>query len=69
VDSYDLVNLALRWEKVLGSRVTAELYAKNLFDSEYEVGGFGAAGSVGVANVIHGPPRVVGLSLRIPFGN
>jgi outer membrane receptor protein involved in Fe transport len=52
----------------MGSRVTAELYAQNLFDKNYELGGFGAAGSVGVSNVIHGAPRVVGARLRLPFG-
>ena len=68
VDSYDLVNASARWEHVMGSRVTAELYAQNLFDKNYELGGFGAAGSVGVSNVIHGAPRVVGARLRLPFG-
>jgi iron complex outermembrane receptor protein len=69
VDAYHLVNLSVRLENAFGSKASVEVYAKNLFDKDYEIGGFGAAGSVGVANVIHGAPRVVGVSLRVPFGN
>jgi iron complex outermembrane receptor protein len=68
VAGYDLVNASVRWDKIVGTRLSTEVYAQNLFDKDYEVGGFGAAGSVGVANVIHGAPRVVGLRVRLPFG-
>jgi iron complex outermembrane receptor protein len=68
VESYHLFNAGLRWENIRGSGISAELYVQNVFDTEYNRGGFSVYTSVGVAHVYRGPPRVVGLSVRVPFG-
>ena len=68
VEGYHLFNAALRWENIRGSGISAELYAQNLFDNEYNRGGFSVYTSVGSANVVRGEPRVIGLSVRVPFG-
>ncbi len=68
VDSYHLFNASARWDNISGSGISAELYAENLFDKKYDRGGFSVYNSLGTANVIHGAPRVVGVSIRVPFG-
>jgi iron complex outermembrane recepter protein len=68
VESYNLFNASLRWQNIHGTGITAELYARNLLDEEYNRGGFSVYTSVGTANVIRGDPRVIGVSIRVPFG-
>ncbi|MDB5575558.1 MAG: hypothetical protein JWR80_734 [Bradyrhizobium sp.] len=65
---YDIANATLRWDHVLGGRLSASVFVNNLFDSDYDVGGFSLATTLGVAEVMRGAPRVVGLSLHLPFG-
>lgn len=68
VESYHLFNAAIRWDNISGTGISAELFAQNLFDKEYSRGGFSVYTSVGVAYVNRGDPRVIGVSLRVPFG-
>ncbi|HTU13110.1 MAG TPA: TonB-dependent receptor [Allosphingosinicella sp.] len=68
VEGYHLFNASLRWENIRGTGMSAELYARNLFDTDYNRGGFSVYTSIGAANVVRGDPRVIGVSLRVPFG-
>jgi iron complex outermembrane receptor protein len=67
-DASTVVNASISWEKVLGTGITATLYAKNLFNQKYITSGLLLTTSLDVSDVYHGDPRVVGLSLNVPFG-
>ena len=51
-----------------GATLRLTLRVENAFDEEYNAGGFGVYTSLGVANFVRGAPRVVGASVRVPFG-
>jgi iron complex outermembrane receptor protein len=67
-EGYSIFNASLRWDNIRGTGISAELYARNLFDKEYNRGGFSVYTSIGTANVVRGDPRVIGVSVRVPFG-
>ena len=64
---YALVNLRLSWSNILGSRVTAALYARNLFDKGYYTGGLPIANAVGTNSASPGRPRTFGGEIRFDF--
>ena len=68
-DSSTVVNASLAWEKLLGSRVTGTLYVKNLTDEKYILGGLQLNSSLDIGSVYHSAPRVIGVAMRIPFGD
>jgi len=68
IESFDVWNASLRLEKAFGTRMSLELFAKNLFDKSYGSGGFSST-ALGFAVKTLGEPRVVGVGLRIPFGD
>jgi len=68
VSANTVVDASLAWHDPLGTRMTATLYAKNLFDTNYETGGVPLAAALEVNAIFHGAPRVIGLSLNVPFG-
>ncbi|HEX7947929.1 MAG TPA: TonB-dependent receptor, partial [Phenylobacterium sp.] len=51
IPSYELVNARAAWTDVLGTRVTAAIFAKNLFDKTYYLGGIGLGTSPGYNSV------------------
>jgi MFS family permease len=65
---YGVVNAAFRWNKLLGMGMSAEIYADNLLNKNYQIGGFGILTALGVAIEQRGAPRVIGVSLNVPFG-
>lgn len=62
-----VVDGSLVWDRAMGSRVTATLYAKNLFDAKYETGGLLLTSALDVSATYHAPPRVIGISLSVPL--
>lgn len=69
IDAYDLFNAAINWNGVLGSQADLQFYVKNIGDTRAQMGGQSQAGSLGVSSVYYAPPRVFGVSLRVPFGD
>jgi iron complex outermembrane receptor protein len=64
---YALVNARLTWSDVLGSKLDASVFARNLFNKRYLLGG-NAAAAGGSTNVVNpGTPRIVGGELRYSF--
>ncbi|MBL4827587.1 MAG: TonB-dependent receptor plug domain-containing protein [Spongiibacteraceae bacterium] len=65
--SYELVNARLSWKDVLGSKFSAAIYAKNLTDEEYFVGGMTLAAALGHNAAAVGEPRTYGMELFYQF--
>jgi iron complex outermembrane receptor protein len=64
---YALVNTRLTWSNILGSEVTGALFAKNLLDKAYFVGGMTLASALGHNAAAVGEPRTYGLELSVKF--
>jgi iron complex outermembrane receptor protein len=67
-DANLLVDSSLVWNNPMGKRMTATLYVKNMFNAHYIVGGTALGAALEINNAFHGAPRVVGVSLNVPFG-
>lgn len=67
IKGYHTVALRLGWEEIMGSKVSAAIYAKNLFNKKYYQAGYveGAAG--GFNTVIPGEPQMIGAELSAKF--
>jgi len=64
---YMLVNARLTWSEIMGSGLSASLFARNLFNEKYWSGG-NAAAAGGNTNVVNpGLPRIWGGELRYQF--
>jgi len=64
---YKLVNLRLTLSEIMGTKLQASLFARNLFNERYYLGG-NAASSGGNTNVVNpGTPRMIGGELRYDF--
>jgi iron complex outermembrane receptor protein len=69
IPSYDLLNLNVSWDGVLGSPVDLSLFATNVTDEEYIVANNNSLlESVGFRNVVTGEPQMYGMRLRYNFG-
>jgi iron complex outermembrane receptor protein len=62
-----LVNANINWDNLLGSKLSASIYVKNLFDTHYISSGLLLTSALDVSQVQHGAPRVVGAMLRLNF--
>jgi iron complex outermembrane recepter protein len=67
IAGYMLLNMRAEWNNAFGSAVSASLYASNLTDKNYEVGGFPLGAVVGANSTLPGTPRVFGLELGVKF--
>jgi iron complex outermembrane receptor protein len=65
--AYAVANARIDWQDIGGSPVTLGLYARNLFNAEYAVGGANTATSAGFASVFYGEPRMYGIQGRVKF--
>lgn len=68
IPSYELLNLNLNWNGILGSRVDASLFATNLLEEEYWTFVSGQYTTTGFEPRVLGQPRMYGLRLRYRFG-
>jgi iron complex outermembrane receptor protein len=64
---YALVNARLSWSDILGSRITAAAFVKNIFEAEYYAGGVPTSAVFGTNSVSPGQPRTAGVELRLNF--
>jgi len=65
--SYHLVNARLTWSGIMGSKVDASIFARNLFNEKYFIGG-NAGQSGGLPNSVNsGRPRFWGGEVRVGF--
>ena len=64
---YALVNARLGWDNMLGHGVSADVFAKNLFDKAYFTGGIPLGASLGVNSASVGEPRTYGVELTAKF--
>jgi len=64
---YALVNGRISWANIMGSRITASFYVRNLFNKEYFGGGNGSGPGSGSNSAVPGVPRMFGGELGIKF--
>lgn len=67
--SYSLFDLRLDWSNVAGWPVDASLFATNVTDAVYKIGGFPVYNDVGFSSAIYGEPRMFGIRLKYRFGD
>jgi iron complex outermembrane receptor protein len=65
--SYQLLNMRYEWQDILESNVNFAVFARNLLDEKYYVGGSAAGASFGMNAVALGRPRMWGAELRVNF--
>lgn len=63
------LNLSLEWERIAGSRFSAQLWARNVTDEVHIAGQTTLAGSFGIVPAILAEPRTYGITLRYNFGD
>jgi iron complex outermembrane receptor protein len=62
---YSLLNLRADWKRVMGTALDFGVYATNVADKKYQVGGSVIAG---VATAVYGTPRMFGGEFTYHFG-
>lgn len=67
IGGYTLLNARIEWNRIMGSKVNAAAYVRNMLNKQYEVGGLGLGAVVGVDSVILGIPRMAGLEVGLKF--
>lgn len=65
--SYELVNMRLSWQGIMGSDFSGALFGKNLTDEEYFVGGMALGASLGHNAAAVGEPRTYGVEVSYQF--
>lgn len=70
MESFEVVNLSLEWNGILGSKLDARAFVTNATDETYRVSEYvGRSTSTGFTNSVYGEPRMYGVSLRYRFGD
>jgi iron complex outermembrane recepter protein len=64
---YELLNLKLDWN-VGTTGLTASLFATNVTDEEYRIGGYPIYSGIGFTSTLWGEPRMWGAQVRYSFG-
>ncbi|AMN47763.1 hypothetical protein ACG33_11775 [Steroidobacter denitrificans] len=64
---YGVVSGRLQWANIMGTRLSAALFGKNLLDKTYFVGGMTLASALGHNAAAVGEPRTYGLELAYEF--
>lgn len=67
ISGYSLVNVRAEWNDIAGTPISAAVYAQNLTDEEYLVGGFPLGAVTGQNSVAVGTPRMYGVEVRYDF--
>jgi iron complex outermembrane receptor protein len=65
----DLLNLNLNWKSVARSGVDLSLFATNVTDTKYRVATAGGLPSTGGEFIVLGEPRMVGVRVKVRFGD
>lgn len=66
---YGVWNARLDWSDALAPGIDISLFANNIANEDYIVGGYPLASALGFDTVLYGEPRTYGLSLRYRFGD
>jgi iron complex outermembrane receptor protein len=64
---YVLVDLRLDWNHMMGSSLSASVYARNVGDARYYVGGIPQGADLGLNQASPGRPRMYGGQVRYDF--
>jgi iron complex outermembrane receptor protein len=67
IKGYTTVSLRLSWNEIMGSKVSAGVYAKNLLNRGYYQAGYVEGASGGFNTVIPGEPQTFGAELSVKF--
>jgi iron complex outermembrane receptor protein len=67
LSGYTSVNMRLSWNNIMQSKISAGVYAKNLFNSLYYVSGFAMGAAGGYNTAYPGAPRTVAAELSVKF--
>ncbi|MBP8232659.1 MAG: TonB-dependent receptor [Rhizorhabdus sp.] len=66
--SYSLWNARLDWADIFGRGIDVGVFANNITDKKYIVGGYPLASALGFDAALYGEPRTYGLNIRYRFG-
>lgn len=64
---YEIVNMRLGWNNVMGSQFSAAVYVKNLFDKFYYASGYALGAAGGYNTAYPGAPRTIAGELSVKF--
>lgn len=67
IPGYALANARLSWANIQNTGLTAAVFVRNLFNTEYYAGGNSQAATLGVNTSVPGRPRMWGGELRFDF--
>jgi iron complex outermembrane receptor protein len=67
IPAYYTINMRYEWRQIMGSKITASLFVKNLADEHYYLGGLPLGAILGLNTAVPAPPRTFGVSLRAEF--
>jgi iron complex outermembrane receptor protein len=67
IPGYHTVNMRYDWRDLLGKKITASVFVKNLGDEHYYLGGLPLGAILGLNTAVPAPPRTFGFSLRAEF--
>ncbi|WP_265269483.1 TonB-dependent receptor [Sphingomonas lycopersici] len=67
IKGYTTVQMRLSWNDIMGSKISAGVYVKNLLDKLYYQSGYVEGASGGFNTVIPGEPRTIGAELTVKF--
>jgi iron complex outermembrane receptor protein len=65
---YGIVNARLEWRDAIRPGLDLSLFATNITDKVYIVGGYPLASFLGISTALFGDPRTYGASIRFRFG-
>ena len=68
IPAFGLLNLSADWDGIHGTGFDVSLFATNVLNKDYSVGGFNELSSLGFAIQRFGEPRMYGVRLRYWFG-
>ena len=69
IAGYGLLSLGASWNGILGGHCDVSLYASNVTDKVYRIGGGNYYYTLGFTTSVYGEPRMVGVNLTYRFGD
>ena len=67
IKGYALVNARLSWNDMMGTKISAAFYVRNLFNKKYYSGGNSIGPTLGLNTSVSGQSRMLGGELRFDF--
>lgn len=69
IKGYSLLSLSAGWKNIYGSNIDLDIFATNVLNKLYRIGGGNYYYSIGFSTSMYGEPRMVGAKLTYHFGN